>query len=69
MKASALVIVPEEAELVKRIYREYLEGASLFQIARNLEADGILTAANKPKWRPETLKKILEFYSRFPHEI
>jgi len=24
-----------------------------------LEADGILTAANKAKWRPETLKKIL----------
>ncbi len=55
-----LVIVPEEAELVKRIYREYLEGASLLQIARGLEADGILTAANKPKWRPETLKKILQ---------
>ena len=29
-----LVIVPEEAEVVKRIYREYLEGASLLQIAR-----------------------------------
>ena len=47
-----LVIVPEEAEVVKRIYREYLEGASLLQIARGLEADGILTAAKKPKWRP-----------------
>ncbi|WKB36407.1 recombinase family protein [Terrilactibacillus sp. S3-3] len=55
-----LVIVPEEAEVVKRIYREYLEGASLLQIARGLEADGILTAANKPKWRPETLRKILQ---------
>ena len=55
-----LVIVPEEAEVVKRIYREYLDGASLLQIARGLEADGILTAANKRKWRPETLKKILQ---------
>jgi DNA invertase Pin-like site-specific DNA recombinase len=55
-----LVIVPEEAEVVKRIFREYLEGASLLQIARGLEADGILTAANKRKWRPETLKKILQ---------
>lgn len=55
-----LVIVREEAEVVKRIYREYLEGASLLQIARGLEADGILTAANKPKWRPETLRKILQ---------
>ena len=40
-----LVIVTEEAEVIKRIYREYLEGASLIQIARGLEADGILTAA------------------------
>lgn len=44
-----LVIVPEEAEVVKRIFREYLEGASLLQIARGLEADGILTAAKKKK--------------------
>ncbi len=36
------------------------EGASLLQIARGLEADGILTAAGKAKWRPETLKKILQ---------
>lgn len=55
-----LVIEPQEADVVKRIYREYLEGASLVQIARGLEKDGILTAANKPKWRPETLKKILQ---------
>lgn len=55
-----LVIVPEEAEVIKRIYYGYLEGASLLQIARGLEADRILTAANKEKWRPETLKKILQ---------
>ena len=55
-----LVIDPEGAEVVKRIYREYLEGASLLQIARGLEADGILTVAGKAKWRPETLKKILQ---------
>jgi len=55
-----LVIVPEEAEVVKRIFREYLNGASLLQIARGLEADGILTAAKKRKWRPETIKKILQ---------
>lgn len=52
-----LVIVPEEAEIVKRIYREYLEGASLHEIGRGLEADGILTEVNKPKRRPETVKK------------
>ncbi len=55
-----LVIEPEEAEVVKRIYREYLEGASLAQIGKSLEADSIMTAAGKAKWRPETLKKILQ---------
>ena len=44
-----LVIVPEEAEIVKRIYREYLEGASMLKIARGLEADGILNGAGKEK--------------------
>lgn len=55
-----LIIDPVEAEVVKRIYYQYLEGKSLIQIARSLESDGILTAAVKAKWRPETLKKILQ---------
>lgn len=46
--------------MVKCIYRKYLEGSSLLQIGRGLEADGIFTAAGKPKWRPETLQKILQ---------
>ena len=55
-----LIIVPEEAEIIKRIYREYLEGQSLAGIGRGLEKDGILTAAGKPRWRPESIKKILQ---------
>ena len=55
-----LIVEPKEAEVVKRIFREYLEGASLQQIARGLEADGILTGAGKTKWRAETLQKILK---------
>ena len=38
-----LVVEPAEAEVVKRIYREYLEGASLLQIGSGLELDGIFT--------------------------
>lgn len=53
------VIVPEEAVVVKRIFWEYLEGASLVEICRGLEADGILTGAHKEKWRPETVHKML----------
>ncbi len=56
----SLVIDPVEADVVKRIYCAYLEGASLAQIGKILESDGILTAAGKGKWRPETLKKILQ---------
>lgn len=55
-----LIVDPDEAVVVKRIFREYLEGASLQQIGRGLEADGILTGAGKTKWRAETLQKILK---------
>ncbi|NCB98450.1 MAG: recombinase family protein, partial [Bacteroidia bacterium] len=55
-----LIIVSEEAEIIKRIYREYLEGQSLVGIGRALEKDAILTAAGKARWRPETIKKILK---------
>ena len=58
-KDGQAVIVPEEAEVVKRIFREYLEGASLVEICRGLETDGILTGAHKEKWRPETVHKML----------
>lgn len=54
-----LVIVPEEAEIIKRIYREYLEGPSLNKIAKGLEADGILTGAGRKKWYSSSLHKIL----------
>ncbi|MEA4806193.1 recombinase family protein [Acetobacterium wieringae] len=54
-----LVIVPEEAEVVKRIYREYLEGASLLEIARGLEADGIKNGAGREKWYTSNINQIL----------
>lgn len=54
-----LVIVPEEAETVKRIFREYLEGGSTTEIAAGLEADGILTGANRMKGYGTTVDKIL----------
>ena len=54
-----LVIVPEEAEIVKRIYREYLEGASMLKIARGLEADGILNGAGRERWHTSNINQIL----------
>ena len=54
-----LIIDPEQAEVVKRIYREYLEGYSMDKIAKGLEADGVLTGAGKTKWWTSTINKIL----------
>ena len=53
------MIDPEQAEVVKRIYREYLEGSSMDKIAKGLEKDGILTGAGKKKWWTSTINKIL----------
>ena len=41
-----LVIVPEEAEIVKLIFRLYLEGYSTGKIAKHLEEQGIKTATS-----------------------
>lgn len=54
-----LVVVPEEAEIVKRIYREYLEGASMLKIARGLEADAIQNGAGKERWHTSNINQIL----------
>ena len=54
-----LVINPVEAEVVKRIYREYLSGKSYYQIGKELSEDGIRTAAGNDYWLASTLKKIL----------
>ena len=54
-----LVIVPEEAKIVKRIYREYLEGASLRDIKEGLEKDKIVNGAGNKKWHVSNLNQIL----------
>ena len=40
-KEKKLIVVPEEAELVRRIFNMYLSGSSLKQIERTLEEEGI----------------------------
>ena len=54
-----LIVDPIEAETVKRIYREYLEGYSMDKIAAGLERDGILTGAGKTRWHTSTINTIL----------
>lgn len=52
-------IVPEEAETVRKIYRRYLEGAALTQIANELNADNISTPSGKGKWSMQMVRGIL----------
>ena len=54
-----LVIDPEEAAVVQRIYAEYMEGRSFLQIKRGLEADGVLNGAGHKKWHESNIKQIL----------
>ncbi len=59
-KDGRLVIVPEEAVVVRRIFREFLEGFSAKRICMHLEAGGIPTATGKTKWHPSTIISMLE---------
>ncbi len=52
-------IIPEEAEIVKEIYRSYLDGMSLRQIADTLNSRGVRTKRKKSEWQPEIVKSIL----------
>ncbi|MDU0940102.1 MAG: recombinase family protein [Clostridiales bacterium] len=54
-----LIILPEEADIVRRIYTEYMDGASFLQIKKRLEADGILNGAGNSKWWESNIKQIL----------
>jgi DNA invertase Pin-like site-specific DNA recombinase/uncharacterized protein YukE len=54
-----LVIVLEEAVIVKRIFREYLEGKSILQITKGLQDDGIKTVTGLENWHPGTIDKML----------
>lgn len=54
-----LVIVPEEAEIVRRIFQLYLEGNSFAQITRQMEADGVLTATGRSEWCASVIEKML----------
>lgn len=54
-----LVIVPEEAEIVKLIFRLYLEGYSTGKIAKHLEEQGIKTATGQDKWHSTVIDKML----------
>lgn len=56
------VIVPKEAEIVRRVYREYLDGKGYTVLARELNEEGVLTR-NGHTWTPCTIKLLLRNYT------
>ena len=58
---ASLRIVPEEASIVRRIFREYLEGDSPGLIAKRLTDERVTWRCNKTgKWIGQTLKYMLQ---------
>ena len=55
-----LIIVHEQAEIVKRIYKEFLEGKSARQIAKGLTNDKIKNGAGNIKWHESNIIQILK---------
>ena len=52
-------IVPEEAEVVRRIYRLFLEGQTPYGIKRVLEEEHVPTPAGRETWQTATILSIL----------
>ena len=52
-------IVPEEAELVRRIYREFLSGMAASRIAKTLTKEGVPTPGGCEKWQISVIESIL----------
>lgn len=53
-------IVPEEAEVVKRIFDWYLAGASVAQIIDRLAEENIPTPNNNKRWTQSTLRTLIQ---------
>ena len=53
-----LTIVPEEAEIVKRIFTQFLSGTGMVKIARELNSDGVPHRSDY-HWTPEAIDYIL----------
>lgn len=58
-KDGELVIIPDEAEVVKKIFSLYLEGKSFVGIAKILQEEGIGTVTGNINWNPSVISKML----------
>lgn len=64
-KGKELVINPEQAHTVRKIYEWYLDGWGIRKIQFELEKEGILTSTGKTRWYESNISKILKnsFYA------
>lgn len=54
-----LQIVPEEAEIVRKIFDLYIRGNGVRKIKRYLEENGIKTVTGKTEWSTSTIDRML----------
>lgn len=54
-----LHVVPEEAEIVRKIFDLYLQGKGVRKIKRYLEEHGIKTVTGKTEWSTSTIDRML----------
>lgn len=62
LKNKKLIIVPEEAEIVRMIYQLYIDGNGDEQICKLLESKGIVPKS-KTRWHWSTINSILNNYN------
>lgn len=58
-----LMIVSEEAKIVKRICWEHPEGSNILKIVHGLEASGTLNGAGNEKWHTSNVNQIPRSYN------
>ena len=63
MREGHYCVIPEEAELVRRIYREFLDGMGRDRITAKLNDEGIQPPAGGEQWHPQTIARILRNYA------
>lgn len=59
LEERTLEIIPEQAEVVRRIFADYLSGQGKDDIARQLNAEGIPRTGGREVWHPSTVSYIL----------
>ena len=54
-----MIVNPEEAEIVKRIYTDFLNGKGLFRISNDLNAEGIPKNSKGEPWNKNVVRYVL----------